>query len=363
MTKGSSLSSYEQLASQIVDNVSNQRTREIINLRFGLKDGQRQTLEAIGQKYGITRERVRQVEEAAFSDFRKPALVNLFEPVFKSISNFFNQEGSLIREEKLLTSLTSQESPHPSRGALFFVLTLGQPYRRFVESDKFYSFWTNSLIASDKADWLISYLVEELENKQEPVSLNYILSYLKQKKISLAKKALLSYLDATKQIDQDNFGHFGLSKWPQINPRGVKDKAYIIFKEAGRPLHFREVAQLINQSSLGSSLTNFDLPLTKQVRLAARQARPQTVHNELIKDSRFILVGRGTYALGEWGYQPGTVRQILIQILKENGPLTKEEILNQVLKNRLVKPNTVLINLQNREYFNRDKTDKYTLVK
>lgn len=356
MGEQSSLSKYEQLVSRLIGDVDNQRTREIIDLRFGLKDGQRQTLEAIGQKYNITRERVRQIEEAAFSDFRKKALSDSFKPVFKSIDNFFNQEGGLIREERLLGSLTGCQENYPVRGALFFILSLGQSYQRFVESDKFYSLWVNSPAAFDKASWAINYLVNEIVNKEKPVSLDYIFACLKQEKISLTKKTLLSYLDATKLIDRDSFDHFGLSRWPQVNPRGVKDKAYIVFKESGRPLHFKEVAQLINQRNFYSGSNRLSL-------ISAREARPQTVHNELIKDNRFVLVGRGTYALGEWGYQPGTVRQILVQMLKENGSLTKEDILKQVLKNRLVKPNTVLINLQNRQYFNQNKTGRYTLTK
>lgn len=337
---------YDQLVSQAIENISNQRMKEIIWLRFGLKDGQRQTLEAIGQKYGITRERVRQVEEVAFFDFRKPALMELFKPAFRLIDNFLNQEGHVIKEERLLSALTGVEHSHPSRGGLFFILTLGQPYQRFVESDKFYSLWTNSLDGLNKVNSLMNKLVRRLEERKEPVPLSYILSYLKERDISLSKRALFSYLDATKQIDRDNFGHFGLSNWPQVNPRGVKDKTYIILKEQKRPLHFREVAELINQSSLSSNL-----------------ARPQTIHNELIKDSRFVLVGRGTYALREWGYQPGTVKQVISQVLKEAGPLTKEEILDKVLKNRLVKKNTVLINLQNRQYFIRQEDGRYRLIK
>jgi len=351
MSKIPSSLKYEQLVSQAVKNVVNQRTQEIINLRFGLQDGQRQTLEAIGQKYGITRERVRQVEEAAFSDFRKPALLNSFKPAFRLIDNFLNQEGGLVKEERLLSSLTNQEHPHPMRGGLFFILTLGKPYQRFVESDRFYSLWTNSKDGFNKVNSFIANLVKKLEEQEKPVPVNYVLTYFKKTGAPLQKKALSSYLDVTKQIDQDNFGHFGLSKWPQVNPRGVRDKAHIIFKEQNHPLHFREVAELINQSNLGANLAS------------VRQARPQTVHNELIKDNRFVLVGRGTYALREWGYQPGTVRQVVVQVLKENGPLSKEEILTQVLKARLVKKNTVLINLQNREYFIRNKEGKYNLRK
>ncbi len=198
----------------------------------------------------------------------------------------------------------------------------------------------------NRLEKLNALLIKKLEGNQEPVSLDYILTSTKEVANGLPKRVLLSYLDATKQIGQNGFGQFGLAKWPAINPRGAKDKAYIIFKEQNRPLHFREVTELINQANLGANL-----------------AQAQTVHNELIKDNRFILVGRGTYALKEWGYQPGTVKDIIVQTLKDNGSLTKEQILDKVLEARLVKSNTVLINLQNRKYFAREGNGKYSLAK
>jgi len=127
-----------------------------------------------------------------------------------------------------------------------------------------------------------------------------------------------------------------LLDWPEINPRGVKDKAYIVFKKIGKPLHFDEVARLIEGSLV------------------------QTVHNELIKDPRFVLVGRGIYALEEWGYFPGQVKDVILKILKEEGkPLTKEEILEKVRKQRLVKENTVFLNLSNKKHFLRNSQGKY----
>ncbi len=337
---------YEQLVFQAIKNISNQRTRDILQLRFGLKDGQRKTLEAIGQRYGITRERVRQVEEAAFSDLRKPVPINVFRPAFRSIDSFLNQEGRVVREERLLAFLTKTDNPHSARGALFFILTLGQPYQRFVETDKFHPLWSNSETALSQVEETVGQLVNKLKEVQKPISQRALLSSCKEAGIGLSRRIIFSYLDATKQVDQNNFGQFGLVKWPEISPRGAKDKAYIVLKGQGRPLHFREVADLINQANLGTNL-----------------AQAQTVHNELIKDPRFILVGRGTYALKEWGYQPGTVKDVIIQILKEDNSLDKKDILEKVLKTRLVKPNTVFINLQNRNYFVRNKQGRYSLVK
>jgi hypothetical protein len=88
----------------------------------------------------------------------------------------------------------------------------------------------------------------------------------------------------------------------------------------------------------------------------------QTVHNELIKDSRFVLVGRGVYALKEWGYEPGQVKDIITKILRENGPLTQGEILERVSKQRLVKENTILLNLSNKKNFLRDSQGKYKVL-
>ena len=337
---------YKKLVFESFENISNERTKDIICLRFGIDDGQKRTLEWIGQKYGITRERVRQVEEAAFSDLKEKKVVDVFKPAFISIDNFLNKEGGLTKEERLFHSLTGFKSYNQDWGALYFILTLGNPYQRFVESNNFYNIWTNSNNAVNNANKLVNQLIAKLEEKKEPVMLNDILNHSKKINSNLSDRIIFSYVDAAKQIGQNSFGYFGLVKWPEINPRGAKDKAYIIFKERKVPMHFREVTEFINKANLGSNV-----------------AQPQTVHNELIKDERFILVGRGTYALKEWGYQSGTVKDIIIQILKENDSLPKEKILERVLKDRLVKPNTVLINLQNKEYFTRNKQGKYLLVK
>ncbi|MFH1388312.1 MAG: HTH domain-containing protein [Patescibacteria group bacterium] len=337
---------YKKLVFKSLENVLNERTKDIICLRFGINDGQKRTLEWIGQKYGITRERVRQVEEATFSDLKEKKVITVFKPAFVLIDNFLNKEGGLTKEERLFYSLTGAKSYNQDWGALYFILTLGNPYQRFVESSNFHNIWTNSDNAVNDANKLVSQLIIKLEEKEEPVILNDILNHSKKINPNLSDRVISSYVDAAKQIGQNNFGYFGLIKWPEINPRGAKDKAYIVFKEKKNPMHFREVTEFINKANLGSNV-----------------AQPQTVHNELIKDERFILVGRGTYALKEWGYQSGTVKDIIIQILKENDSLPKEEILEKVLESRLVKPNTVLINLQNREYFTRNEQGKYLLVK
>ena len=152
-------------------------------------------------------------------------------------------------------------------------------------------------------------------------------------------------LEVSRKIEPNNFSDYGLVGWSEITPKGVKDKAYTVFRKANKPLHFRQVAELINQAQFSDK----------------RLAHPQTVHNELIKDTRFVLVGRGLYALREWGYEAGTVRDLIVNLLKNNGALHKEAIVQSIMGQRQVRENTILVNLQNRRYFVRNEKGVYNV--
>ena len=152
----------------------------------------------------------------------------------------------------------------------------------------------------------------------------------------IEREVLNSFLEISKIVAKNEEGFYGLLEWPEIKPRGIRDKAYLVLKKAQRPLHFTEIAAQI------------------------KGAKVPTVHNELIKDERFVLVGRGTYALAEWGYFPGEVKDVILRILKEKKrPMTKEEILEEVRKQRIVKPTTVFLYLYNKKYFERDSQGRY----
>ncbi len=157
----------------------------------------------------------------------------------------------------------------------------------------------------------------------------------------------INFMAVSKDIKQNVFGRWGLATWSDIKPRGTREKAYLVLKTGGKPLHFRDIAKLIDEHGLHQK---------------KRQSHPQTVHNELIKDKRFVLVGRGIYALSEWGYKKGTVKEVISEILKEaKEPLTREEILERVLSIRQVKKSTIIINLNT--FFDRVAKNTYTLKK
>ena len=126
--------------------------------------------------------------------------------------------------------------------------------------------------------------------------------------------------------------------------RGVRDYAFLVLRRHKRPMHFREIADQIRT-------------------MFKRNAHVATTHNELIKDPRFVLVGRGLYALKAWGFSQGAVRDVIREVLKKSGPLTKDELIKKVLERRFVKENTIAVNLQNQSYFKRGKDGTYTLAK
>ncbi len=179
--------------------------------------------------------------------------------------------------------------------------------------------------------------IQVLEEHKSPVEKKELVEKVSKKNLGASKKEVEDFLEVLLAISQNKFGKWGMTTWPEIKPKSAKDKIYLVLKEFGNPLHFSQIAKKIDEHGLSK-----------------KKARPQTIHNELIKDNRFVLIGRGIYALAEWGYSKGTVREVIKEILKEKGPLDKDAILNEVSKIRKVKKETVVINLNNPKFFIRE---------
>ena len=327
---------YQKICQDLIKDLP-QRQKDIVEQRFGLEDEERKTLEAIGRVYGITRERVRQIEEDGFSKIR-PKLEK-YQEVFQYFEGEMEKFGGLRKEDILLNSLAGSKF----QNQVFFLLILGEKFQRFAENKVFHSLWAIDQNSFNFAKEVLDFLSKKLLEINQPLSFANLLKKANLQFKSLTSRSLQSYLEISKRIQPGIEGNYGLKDWPEINPRGVRDRAYLVFKKEKRPLHFAQVTRLINNS--------------KFEKISQPPALIQTVHNELIKDQRFVLVGRGLYALGEWGYQPGVVKDVISMILQEEKkPLTKEEIIDRVLKQRMVKVNTVLLNLS---HFPKTANGKY----
>ncbi len=318
---------YTKVCNSLLKNLPD-RTKEIIVRRFGLK-GEKESLEAIGQSHGITRERVRQIEADGLSIIQEKSVK--YQDVFSYFLKTLDSLGGIKKTKDFISIFSKEENQ------IAFLLYLTKEIEKKPENKDYFGFYYNKDKKIAEVYKTIDKVIAYLKKKKKPLTLDEI-------KADFKIVNLETYFDISKKIKKDPEGRVGLKNWLEIDPKGIKDKAYLIFQKIGKPLHFTQVAELIENSPF--------VPEGKKIYVT-------TVHNELIKDSRFVLVGRGIYALKEWGYQPGVVKDIIIDLLKKQGPLPKEAIFANVLKKRFVQENTIYLNLQDKQKFLRDEKGKY----
>jgi hypothetical protein len=333
----------EQLVTDVLATIDREREREIVARRFGLFD-RRETLEQIGEMLGITRERVRQLEKSVVTRLRNAAE----QGNVPHIADFQTQVLELLRATGGVTrvsELAAQLSDAPSReeqARIAFLSQLGPELAVVQEDDHFYySVGVKSLHDEKVIKNRVAKLIETIKQLGEPKPIEDI---AKAANLSDPKEAA-AMASISKHLATLN-GRWGLVKWPMVNPKNIRDKIYVILKENGKHMHFNEIAAAIKDSDF-----------------KRKDVTTQAIHNELIKDKRFVLIGRGIYALKEWGYEKGTVADIITEVLKQAGePLHRDEIVKRVLKSRFVKETTILLNLQGKPQFKRVAKATYALA-
>jgi len=321
------------------------RAQDVIKQRLGLgKSTDRATLEAIGKTYGITRERVRQIENFALKALRKSPAYQNAENIFDELEESITSYGGIVNEQKFLGYLSKDKG---TQNILHFLLVLGDRFEKLKEDEEFHHRWTVDKKLSEKVHGAIRKLCSSVSEEDLIKEEQLIAQFLKEIKdiVRDADNPELArrWLDLSKQLSRNPLGEWGKTSSPNIKLRGMRDYAYLVLRSDGKPMHFTAVTQKIRG-------------------LFNRKAHTATCHNELIKDPRFILVGRGLYALREWGYREGVVRDIIRELLKRKGPLSKDQILEGVLSERLVKHNTIIVNLQNNRHFKKLPDGRYAVV-
>ena len=321
------------------------RSLDIVKSRFGLGgDTERKTLEAIGDKYGITRERVRQIEQAALALIKKSEDYKSEKTNWDELKSIVEELGGLVAEHDLLNSISKDEE---IQNHVHFYLVLGDEFIKHREDDEYVSRWSVNADLTEKVHSSLSSLYSKLSDDElitESEMVDRFCEELKKLNVESRDAEIAKrWLCLSKGICKNPLGEWGKASASGVKARGIKDYAYLMMRKHGSPMHFREVAEAITET--------FE-----------KKCHTATCHNELIKDGRFVLVGRGMYALQEWGYKPGVVRDVIKEILKREGALTKEEVIEKVLKERYLKKNTILVNLQNPKYFKKNKDKKYSPV-
>lgn len=315
--------------------IDQEREREIITRRFGLFD-RRETLEQIGELLGITRERVRQLEKAILTKLKATAENGKIAPinsVEKVIIRELSEMGRVARVQDLADRLLGGTSSQLDRARVAFIAELAPGLSVVDQNDNyFHSVGILEYGDAKKIRSEVDKIVSAIKKHGEPLTIEELHAQLSYEHPNYVR-ALASVSKLLAHLN-DNWG---LVKWPTVNPKNIRDKIFVILTENSKPMHFSEIAGSIK----GSSFKRKDVTT-------------QAIHNELIKDGRFVLIGRGIYALESWGFSRGTVADIIADVLKKSPePLHRDEIVKRVLKSRQVKETTILLNLQSKNQFKR----------
>lgn len=323
------------------------RQREVVEGRFGFKDGEGETLAAIGDRMGITRERVRQIENAALVVAKKNIEKDTEAiALLAKVKQYISDKGGVAKKGDVV-AYANTLAKGIGESQVDFLSEASAAFNLYREDDDYHPFYYVSGKDKQNAQTFVEGWTNFLKSKKEAALAEHAyraelagFSKIKTVEASLAD----NYLSLTKQVHANRYGDVGLREWPEINPKTIRDKIYLVLKKGGEPLHFETIAKKINE-------VKFD----EQVALAP------TVHNELIKDERFVLVGRGMYGLKEHGYEPGTAREVIAKVLKTKGPMKATDVVSSVNSQRFFKENTILINLQNKTTFERLSDGRYRL--
>jgi len=324
--------------------IDQDREREIITRRFGLYD-RRETLEQIGELLGITRERVRQLEKAILIRLKIAAeegKTDVVSHLEKTFVRSLSEVGRVARIQDLASALYGKKADHKQRAHVALVATLAPGLTVIDENDRYSSAVAIADYGDQKAlRGRIDEVVAAIKTAGEPQTIDQLFDTLQYEHPS--------QINALASISKD-LAHlkdkWGLTKWPTVNPKNIRDKIFVILSDNKKPMHFSDIAKAIKDSSF-----------------KRKDVTTQAIHNELIKDKRFVLIGRGIYALKDWGYSRGTVSEIIAKVLKDSKePLHRDEIVKRVLKSRQVKETTILLNLQSKAQFKRVAKATYVLA-
>lgn len=254
------------------------RTTNILVGRYGLRDSERKTLAALGDEYNLTRERVRQIESNALDTIRE-RIKNHREAIklLEILNNYLEDSGKLKRGENLahdFSIILDQDDPKSLYNKLNFIADVLQHPQITSGNEHWYVVWHTDKGTLNNAKKAVEKMLKfEKHDFDEFIQKTC-------KEFGITESELVNYLTISKRFSVGPYGDMGPDHWVHVNPRTVRDKAYLVLKKKGEPLHFTEIASLVNE-------------------LSDKNRAPATVHNELIKDKRFKLVSRGMYGIND----------------------------------------------------------------
>lgn len=335
---------------QTVLNSLSEKEKNVITRRVGM-NGEKETLQSIGNSFkpAITRERVRQIEDAGIRKIGRIIKATELTFIQDQAKHFIGLHGGVMTKDKLINTLIKESNISSDMNHSILEVIIHSDYDIAKSKPKlgvktyFYLPSLNKKLIDPVHKEAIKILARKKDVVDRKELYAGIAEGLKGKVQGLSPVVIDSVLDVFEDIIKGEETLVWLTKWKILNPKTLKDKAIYVLKKERVPMHFIDIS---------NKITSY---LWEKVKV-------NTIHNELIRNEEFVLIGRGIYALKEWGFKPGTVLDVIIEVLKKNnGPMSTENIVAKVLKVRNVKKTTIYMNLQNKKAIERVWRNYYQL--
>lgn len=318
--------------------------RRVLVLRFGLDGGKKRTLQEIADGYSLTRERIRQVQNAAVVNLGTDSRAEILHPVFSRLEEVLQDCGGSASEAIIGTSC--QVSTEVEKRYLHLLLQSGQSFFFSSSTPDIACYWYLDKRHKDAVDLTLGRVHDEVVGRD-----GLLVDSVLEDVFKVASESCVEDLPSDRgdvmslslKVKQNPLGEWGLATHPEIALSSLSGYIRLVLREAGEPLHFREIADRVSK-------------------IRNRICHRGSCHNELVRRNDFVLVGRGLYALKDMGYRPGTIADIIVAGMKERGPMTQEEIVAYVSKERHVKEQSVVLALGKKEMFVCDDQRRYFMV-
>ncbi len=303
----------------------------------------KQTLQNIWNSFTppITRERVRQIEETGIRKLWRIIKSPLFLQIQELANNLLDLHGWLLVKDKIINVIIKELNLEKNININVLDIIIQSNYNIQKSKPrlgtKTYFFLAN--VSKELVELIHKETLKILRRKKDIMEQEKLYLIVQENLKNTSGYISTTLIDASLDIFDwlvkwENT-LIGLSRWKILNPKTLKDKAIYILKKEKIPMHFVDISNKITE-------------------LLGDKVKVNTIHNELIRNTEFVLIGRWIYALKEWWFTPWTVIDIICSILNENNwPMTTEEISTAVLKKRNVKKTTIYMNLQNKKIIER----------
>jgi hypothetical protein len=351
--QGSSTETITKTLSKTIPEVlrydADDRRWRIVQRRFGLDNTEKLTLDELGTAYGLTRERVRQIEKSALDELRDVLLENNYSGksyhVHPDVGIFvravFLDVAALAKDFVLETELldiaqrkagADSEPYAPVLALLFELFGMGRIHLDNPDLVPVWEFMETKHRAM--AEEAIS-LIDAVLSREKPIPMDeFDLLFIVNSKLPKSKHlTVLQLLKFTELCSSAERTSDGLVQSRFEHIKGRSNQVARILWEANTPLHKKDVVREMNKRLIAAGKTKVSLA---------------TLTNHTMRDERFVAFGRsGHWGLANWEHATSsTITELMEEsLIALNRPATVEEIYSYVAVRRPASVSSIKIYL------------------